>query len=228
MANINPFRYRDYYYDTEPGFYYLNSRYYDPETGRFINPDGVIAKGSSPLLYNLFIYCKNNPVMLSDPNGHSPVPASVYFAGMSGYSMGEYLRVEREYNQYLAQSENRRPNTGEPGSTYKAPNGDTRTYGPNRRPSLDYDHDDHGQPNKHPHDENGGHYHDWDWTKDPPRQPARTFSWEPVLGGVLATACVIGAIVVVADDITGIGIADNGLLGPLGTGISQGLIMIFG
>ena len=38
-ARYNPFRYRGYYYDSETGFYYLNSRYYDPETGRFINAD---------------------------------------------------------------------------------------------------------------------------------------------------------------------------------------------
>ena len=42
VGNINPLRYRGYYYDTETGLYYLNSRYYDPETGRFINADGVI------------------------------------------------------------------------------------------------------------------------------------------------------------------------------------------
>ncbi|MGI6264197.1 MAG: RHS repeat-associated core domain-containing protein [Acutalibacteraceae bacterium] len=44
IANVNPFRYRGYYYDTESGFYYLQSRYYDPTTGRFINADGQIGK----------------------------------------------------------------------------------------------------------------------------------------------------------------------------------------
>ena len=42
MANINPFRYRSYYYDKETKWYYLNSRYYNPEWGRFINADGII------------------------------------------------------------------------------------------------------------------------------------------------------------------------------------------
>ena len=40
IANVNPYRYRGYYYDIETGLYYLQSRYYDPETGRFINADG--------------------------------------------------------------------------------------------------------------------------------------------------------------------------------------------
>jgi len=41
IAHINPFRYRGYYFDVETGLYYLNSRYYDPETGRFINMDEI-------------------------------------------------------------------------------------------------------------------------------------------------------------------------------------------
>ena len=41
LGNLNPFRYRGYYYDVATGLYYLNTRYYDPETGRFISPDGI-------------------------------------------------------------------------------------------------------------------------------------------------------------------------------------------
>ncbi len=69
MGNINPLRYRGYYYDTETGFYYLNSRYYDPETGRFINADGVIGSNQDLISYNLYAYCGNNPVNRSDPSG---------------------------------------------------------------------------------------------------------------------------------------------------------------
>ena len=67
MAGINPLRYRGYYYDNETGLYYLNSRYYDAETGRFINADGQLNEGV--LGYNIFAYCENNPVNGSDPNG---------------------------------------------------------------------------------------------------------------------------------------------------------------
>lgn len=65
VANINPFRYRGYYYDPESGLYYLNTRYYDPETGRFINADNVsiLSESASEINgLNLFSYCFNNPV----------------------------------------------------------------------------------------------------------------------------------------------------------------------
>ena len=68
VGTQNPFRYRGYYYDAETGLYYLQSRYYDPEVGRFINADGQLNEGV--LGYNMFAYCENNPVMRDDPTGH--------------------------------------------------------------------------------------------------------------------------------------------------------------
>ena len=67
--NINPIRYRGYYYDIDTGFYYLQSRYYDPVTGRFLNADTLFDSGAGLLGYNLFAYCANNPVMRFDPTG---------------------------------------------------------------------------------------------------------------------------------------------------------------
>ena len=69
----NPFRYRGYYYDVDLGLYYLQSRYYDANTGRFISPDDVSYLGANGDLnsYNLYAYCSNNPVMYADPSGHS-------------------------------------------------------------------------------------------------------------------------------------------------------------
>jgi len=66
-----PLRYRGYVYDTETGFYYLQSRYYDPTTGRFINADDIDYLGADGTLlgYNLFTYCGNNPLLYSDPTG---------------------------------------------------------------------------------------------------------------------------------------------------------------
>ena len=73
VGNINPLRYRGYYYDTETGLYYLNSRYYDPETCRFINADGEISGVGGELNgYNLFSYCMNNPVNMTDDSGNWP------------------------------------------------------------------------------------------------------------------------------------------------------------
>ena len=70
IANINPFRYRGYYYDTETNLYYLQTRYYDPEVGRFINADAFASTDiSSPLSANMFAYCENRPTVGSDPTG---------------------------------------------------------------------------------------------------------------------------------------------------------------
>ena len=68
-ARFNPLRYRGYYYDTETGLYYLNSRYYDSVAGRFINADGYISTGQGLLSFNMFAYCGNNPVMFFDLMG---------------------------------------------------------------------------------------------------------------------------------------------------------------
>ncbi len=72
LANINPLRYRGYVYDQETGFYYVSSRYYDPEIGRWINADDTAYLGADGTLlsYNLFAYCLNNPVNRTDINGN--------------------------------------------------------------------------------------------------------------------------------------------------------------
>ena len=70
-AQYNPFRYRGYYYDTDLGMYYLQSRYYDPNTCRFINVDGQL-NTDHILGTNLYAYCYNNPVMYVDYSGNAP------------------------------------------------------------------------------------------------------------------------------------------------------------
>ena len=74
IATINPYRYRGYYYDTEIGMYYLQSRYYNPTTSRFLNGDMAEVLGLAPLIndptiFNLYVYCSNNPVTDSDSVG---------------------------------------------------------------------------------------------------------------------------------------------------------------
>ena len=70
-AQYNPFRYRGYYYDTDLGMYYLQSRYYDAKICRFINADGYVSTGQGILGNNMFAYCGNNPVMRVDPTGEA-------------------------------------------------------------------------------------------------------------------------------------------------------------
>ena len=77
IASVNPFRYRGYYYDSEIGMYYLQTRYYNPTVGRFINAD------EAEILYacinvtdeNLFSYCGNNPILGVDYEGHFSIPS---------------------------------------------------------------------------------------------------------------------------------------------------------
>lgn len=77
-AEINPYRYRGYYYDEETELYYLQTRYYDPRTGRFLNADSVEYADPETLNgLNLYAYCGNNPVMGFDPTGEFALSTAV-------------------------------------------------------------------------------------------------------------------------------------------------------
>ena len=71
IGYANPFRYRGYYYDIENNLYYLNSRYYDPAVGRFINADEAVLStlNTNLIAHNLFTYCYNNPIINADYTG---------------------------------------------------------------------------------------------------------------------------------------------------------------
>ena len=73
IGNINPFRYKGYYYDVETQLFYCNSRYYSPELCRFISPDSIEYLDPESINgLNLYCYCMNNPIMYADPSGHMP------------------------------------------------------------------------------------------------------------------------------------------------------------
>ena len=72
VAAKNPLRYRGYYYDTDTQLYYCQSRYYDPAIGRFINADALTSTGQGIIGNNMFAYCNNNPVNMSDTKGNWP------------------------------------------------------------------------------------------------------------------------------------------------------------
>ena len=71
LGTHNPLRYRGYVYDTETELYYLQSRYYNPDTGRFLNADAFTSTGQGFTGNNMFAYCGNNPVNRSDPTGEA-------------------------------------------------------------------------------------------------------------------------------------------------------------
>jgi len=73
IANLNPLRYRGYYYDSETGYYYLQSRYYDPEICRFINadlPEYASEQKNETAGINIFVYCCNDAVNNIDTDGY--------------------------------------------------------------------------------------------------------------------------------------------------------------
>ena len=67
----NNIKYAGYFYDAETGLYYLNARFYDPETARFIQQDSYSGNILDPLSLNLYTYAQNNPISYYDPTGHS-------------------------------------------------------------------------------------------------------------------------------------------------------------
>ena len=104
LADINPLRYRGYYYDTETGFYYLQSRYYDPEIGRFINADSYASTDATGLLStNMFAYCENDPVNKSDPTGEV-APILVAMAGGALVGIAEQFMTDVIYAMVTGQS----------------------------------------------------------------------------------------------------------------------------
>lgn len=97
LKNLLSAPYRGYYYDAETGFYYLNSRYYDPEIGRFINADGLIDQ-SDFSGYNLFAYCGNNPVMRTDPSGHCFMLITATIGAVAGAIIGGIIAAKNGNN----------------------------------------------------------------------------------------------------------------------------------
>ncbi|WP_084757225.1 RHS repeat-associated core domain-containing protein [Clostridium sp. DMHC 10] len=120
---LNPYRYRGYRYDTETGLYYLKSRYYNPDWGRFVNEDTIAAVTGDVLSTNMYTYCANNPINMSDEDGDRPIFSdsiadetdemrAASLACMSSVNMNRY-----EENQnilfYKEHTNNARPSTEE-------------------------------------------------------------------------------------------------------------------
>ncbi|MBE6766104.1 MAG: RHS repeat-associated core domain-containing protein [Ruminococcaceae bacterium] len=96
LGTMNPLRYRGYYYDQETGLYYLQSRYYDPTVGRFINADDVAFLGANGTVisHNLFSFCVNNPINFTDDSGcvGSPIQwICAAIGGVAGWYFGDYV-----------------------------------------------------------------------------------------------------------------------------------------
>ena len=96
LQKLNPCTYRGYYYDAETGLYYLQSRYYNPEWGRFINADKteVLNITNNVKQANLYIYAENNPINYIDSSGDFGTPlqwAMAVIGGIAGWFFGDYV-----------------------------------------------------------------------------------------------------------------------------------------
>ena len=91
MATINPIRYRGYYQDPVTGWYFLQSRYYNPDWRRFLNADSLFVAGDAISGSNMYAYCNGNPVMYQDPSG----------MGAFGDFVGNAIRVRSKVTSWL-------------------------------------------------------------------------------------------------------------------------------
>ena len=201
IANINPIRYRGYYYDAETGLYYLQSRYYDTTTRRFLNADTLLGANAGAA-YNLFAYCGNNPINMQDSDGLYPIDID---SGSKG-------RIPEGYSIFSKKRTNRR-DSGLIGVS------DDEIREKARDPSLSGE-----ERNRYRQEEKVRGLRN-------KQKRASNISLENVVDVVITvsvlTAATLAFAFVAANDVTGVGVADDFLLAPLGVVIEGSLIRIF-
>ena len=109
VGGMNPIRYRGYYYDYDTKLYYLNSRYYDPEVGRFISSDSVMGVNADMATYNLYAYCGNNPIIRCDVSGthwDNIIDASLHIGNMLLLAVGIDTAAVGAFFLNMSQDEN--------------------------------------------------------------------------------------------------------------------------
>ena len=224
IGNLNPFRYRGYYYDTESGFYYLMSRYYDPVTHRFINADGYFQSGGNILDANMHSYCGNNPIMFADPTGlcYEPqytsagtyigkywviktavpgVPGFCNSCKSNGSNSGNKYYVES--NKYYVESSKNNKNTK--GDSNWTTRKDSKKGSENRQKSGDRE-----RNIAHPNGEEHSRVPKGNGVKHLTETP-----FEERMGNFgICLACAVAVIYLVGNDVTGAGVADDVALVP--------------
>lgn len=162
VLSTTNFSYRGYFCDYETGLYYLQSRYYDPEVGRFINlDDTAIARVliGNPFGANLFAYCRNNPINFIDYTGYSEKAISVVMSAlMLMYYIHGFIckliksenyeiskKIKMDYNGLLSMKVKYKPNNKKSKKTFKLVCGDVNAwknsssaYNGNTKTQMDY------------------------------------------------------------------------------------------
>jgi hypothetical protein len=184
-----------------------------------LNADALGGNVGALLSHNIFAYCNNNPVTAKEPSGFRPV-----------YTQGEETAVMREARAMAkaakAPSQSLPISDAKPNSKQKTPNGQTvREYDEYGRAKKDTH---YGHPDHHP-ELKILHFHDWKWYGDIPHKDDDHYDIvQGVCGVGLVVVCAIGITIIAADDTLGIGVTDDFLIAPLGSGIGKGMTMILG
>ncbi|MBC8533587.1 RHS repeat-associated core domain-containing protein [Yeguia hominis] len=218
IADVNPFRYRGYYYDSETGMYYLNSRYYDPEVGRFPNIDAVIAQDSVSTGNNLFAYCRNNPIIYADHMGYYVCSNCGKYTPPSNrhsctvHPPEEIQLTESEKLKIAAYREHKKKGTTNPANQKKHEEGETRR----KRDQRGEKGDARRKPNPNKRKPN----------LLAPEQPEYEYQNDignDVLNGVIVVGGTIAIVCLFIDDGTGVGILDDAAIPPLLAAVLEAL-----
>ena len=226
LGQANPIRYRGYYYDTETGFYYLQSRYYDPATQRFINADSILDQNSI-LGQNLFTYCINNPVNYFDLTGQKCICLTkrVNTLRHKCESVNDITNISTidpnappDHPDYIP------PKKGG-GKKVKNPNGPGRGW-----PSKDGgvwmpDPDMHGGEGWTVQYPGGGHSHAYPGGKVRNHFEAEQSTSDSIIKIFVGLTATAGLLI---DNVTGIGVADDSLLAASTACFIGGLDGLFG
>ena len=241
VNNYNPFRYRGYYYDVETGWYYLQSRYYNPTWGRFISADGYVSTGTGLIGYNMFAYCNNNPVNYFDPKGDSIIGiiALVLLGGgmLVGMTSSTPVDSNVSYHEHEPIDPSKPPN---PESGYippkknpnpqkvKNPNGPGRGWLDNEGAVWVPDNNQDGGPGWVQQYPDGSHKHRYPsgHVRSHPASNSSANLMHVILGGALVVGAGAAIVWIVSNDFTGVGVVDDGALPALVGVFSKGVELI--
>ena len=211
VGTLNPFRYRGYYYDTETGLYYLQSRYYDPEIGRFINADGQLNEGV--LGYNMFAYCENNPVNGSDPTGNLPKFFRNTFKKICDGFNRIKESIEQQANSFFDNvqeySEHKKRGSTNPSNRNKHEAGQARKNRDNGNEKGDARRQDRSNKRRS-------------------IDLADKHTVTRVAGGIVAVTAGLGFLYLTFNDVTGVGVADDIAIPPILELYRRGVTMMIG
>ncbi len=230
--------------DTETGMYYLMSRYYDPVTHRFVNADSQLNPGTGLPGFNVFAYANNNPVMYSDPDGHSilaliglAVLAAGILIGFSGDTASNNVAYSQK-NQTVDPKKKPNPESGykppkknKNPQKVKNPNGNGRGWPSDDGGVWIPDNTQHGGPGwtvqypdgSHEHRYPDGHVRTHEFKND------NTFEINNyILGASMIVGSGVGIVLLTVDDATVIGIMDDAAIPVLCGVLVEGVQMIAG